>query len=150
MKNQDFTIEFLVDKSPAEVFKAILNVRKWWSGFYNEEIEGSTSKLNDEFTFLAAGGAHYSKQRLIEMIPEKKLAWLVADSKLTFIEHEQEWIGTKISFEISRQSERTKVAFTHIGLIPQVECYEDCTMGWNQYLRALASDLETNNIIRKK
>lgn len=142
MKSNDFTIEFMVDQSPSEVFNAVQDVKKWWSGFYQEQIEGNTTKLNDEFTFLAAGGAHYSKQKMVEIIPDKKLMWLVTDSKLTFLEHQEEWIGTRFGFEISQQGTKTKLCFTHIGLIPGVECYEDCTMGWTQYLRALVNDLK--------
>src|SRR5208337_5648062 len=32
MKNQGFTASFTVDQSPEEVFKAVNNVRGWWSG----------------------------------------------------------------------------------------------------------------------
>lgn len=142
-------MEFVVGQSPAEVFRAIQNVKKWWSGFYREQIEGNTTNLNGEFTFLAAGGAHYSKQKLVELIPEKKLVWLVTDSKLTFIKNEGEWIGSKFGFEIARQENGTKITFTHMGLVPEVECYEDCTMGWTQYLLALIRDLEKNMVVKK-
>ena len=47
MTTSDFTTSFLVDQTPEEAFKAINNVRGWWS----EEIEGSTDKLNDEFSY---------------------------------------------------------------------------------------------------
>jgi predicted dithiol-disulfide oxidoreductase (DUF899 family) len=46
MNTKDFTTTILVDKTPQEAFNAINNVRGWWS----EEIEGSTDKLNAEFT----------------------------------------------------------------------------------------------------
>lgn len=136
-------MEFLLDQPPAAVFNAVQDVKKWWSGFYQEQIEGNTTKLDEEFTFLAAGGAHYSKQKLVEIVPNKRLVWLVTDSELTFLEDKHEWIGTKFGFEISQQGVRTKLSFTHVGLIPEVECYEDCTMGWTQYLKALVRNLET-------
>ena len=47
MKNQNYSISFTVDQSPEQVFKAINNVRRWWSG----EIEGETDKLGAEFTY---------------------------------------------------------------------------------------------------
>src|SRR5580692_3708217 len=45
MKNQNYSISFAVDQSPEQVFKAINNVRGWWSG----EIGGETDKLGSEF-----------------------------------------------------------------------------------------------------
>ena len=44
-KNQDYSTTYLVEQSPKEIFKAITNVREWWSGLYFEEIEGSSDKL---------------------------------------------------------------------------------------------------------
>ena len=41
MAKKDYTATILADKSPEEVFKAINNVRKWWSG----EITGRTDRL---------------------------------------------------------------------------------------------------------
>ncbi len=60
MQNENYTTTYLLDRSPDEVFNAITNVRGWWSGLYSEEIEGTSNKLNNEFTFRAGGGAHYS------------------------------------------------------------------------------------------
>jgi hypothetical protein len=47
MSTQDFTTVLVVDQSPKEAFDAITNVRGWWS----EEIEGNTAKLNDVFDY---------------------------------------------------------------------------------------------------
>ena len=57
MKTSDFTTTLLVDQTQEEVFNAITNVRGWWS----EEIEGSTGKLNDEFDY------HYKDVHLSKM-----------------------------------------------------------------------------------
>jgi hypothetical protein len=62
----------LVDKTPKEAFNAINNVRGWWS----EEIEGSTDKLNDEFKYHFED-IHRYRIKLIEFIPDKKVVWLV-------------------------------------------------------------------------
>lgn len=138
---KDFTTTHLVNQSPKEIFNTILDVRGWWSGLYAEEITGSTDKLNSEFTFLAGGGAHYSKQKLIEVIPDTKIIWLVTDSKITFLDNETEWNGTKLCFEISKQGDKTQVLFTHLGLVPSIECYNECSSAWSQYLDKFLSSL---------
>lgn len=135
MLTRNFTVTLVTEQSPEDVFRAIRNVRDWWSGYYSEEIHGDTEKLNDEFSFRAADGAHFSKQKLVEVIPNKKIVWLITESKFTFIEDQDEWTGTKVIFEISRSDGKTQLVFTHEGLTPEVECYDACTSGWTQYLQ---------------
>jgi len=126
MKTKDFTTTILVEQTPEKAFNAINNVRGWWQG----EIEGSTNKLNDEFIYRM-GEFHFSKQKLVEVIPNKKVVWLITDSKLTSFKNQNEWTGTNISFEISEKDNKTQVRFTHQGLSPEIECYGDCSNAWN-------------------
>lgn len=135
MQNDNFTTTLLVDQSPEEVFDAIRNVRGWWSGLYSEVISGNTEELNEEFTFRAGGGAHYSRQKIVETIPGKKIVWLVTDSELRGLEKKDEWTGTKITFDISKQGEKTRLVFSHVGLVPAVECYDSCSPAWSQYVQ---------------
>jgi hypothetical protein len=132
MNNQSFTTCFLVDQTPEEVFDAVNNVRRWWT----ENLKGSSQKLNDEFE-VRFGDVHYSRQKLIEVVPGKKVVWLITDSKLNFVEDKSEWTNTKISFDIYKQDNKTQLRFTHLGLIPKIECYNDCSNAWGYYVNSL-------------
>jgi len=125
----DFTTTLLVDQTPKEVFNAITNVRGWWS----EDIAGSTDKLNDVFLYHYKN-VHRARIKLIEVIPDKKIVWLVMDNHFSFTKDSTEWTGTRISFEISKKGDQTQLRFTHIGLVPGYECYNVCREGWGNYI----------------
>ncbi|MCO4292185.1 SRPBCC domain-containing protein [Solitalea sp. MAHUQ-68] len=131
MKTLDYHMNMTTDASAHEAFESINNVTKWWT----DNLEGNSQKLNDEFTVRFFDDLHVSTQKVVEMIPDKKVVWLVSSSQLNFINNKQEWNGTKISFEISEKGGKTQIDFTHQGLIPEIECYNDCSNAWGEYLR---------------
>jgi hypothetical protein len=125
MKKQNFTTSIAVDQSPEEVFKAINNVRGWWSG----EVAGETNKLGDEFIYRYKD-MHKSTQKVTQLVSGKKVVWHVTDADLTFVKDKKEWIGTDIVFEIARKGNATELRFTHVGLVPAFECYGSCSGAW--------------------
>ncbi len=143
MKTADFTLALLVDQSPEQVFKAVTNVRGWWS----EEIEGPTTKADEEFKYHFED-IHNCQIKVTEVIPYKKVLWHVLDNHFRpglFAEpshpsstadgfDSKEWIDTKISFEIAKKENGTELRFTHFGLIPEYACFEVCSNGWNHYI----------------
>jgi len=68
--------------------------------------------------------------RITELVPGEKVAWLVIDNNFNFIVDKTEWKGTKINFEIARNGNKTEVNFTHVGLVPEYECYGVCSNAW--------------------
>jgi hypothetical protein len=128
--NRDFTTTFSVDQTPEEVFEAITNVRGWWSG----ELDGPTDELGGEFTYRYQE-LHFSKQKVTELVPGKRVVWLVLDSYLEFIEDKREWNGSRVIFDIARKGDKTEVRFTHAGLVPAHECYGACSSAWSSYIR---------------
>jgi hypothetical protein len=125
-----FSTHLLVDQTPKEVFNAINNIRGWWS----EEINGNTDKLNDEFDYRYKD-VHRCKMKLIEVIPDQKVVWLVMENYFSFTQDKSEWTGTKIVFEISRNGNQTQLQFTHLGLVPEYECYSVCFDAWTNYIK---------------
>ncbi|WP_344980483.1 SRPBCC domain-containing protein [Compostibacter hankyongensis] len=129
-----FTTAVMVDKSPEEVFAAVKNVRGWWLN----NIEGSTDKLNDEFKFYVDKRLQFHF-KIIELVPYKRIVWIVLDQSFGNTE-EQEWKGTTVLFEISATGGQTRLRFTHQGLVPSLECYEVCHYAWTQYIQVSLFD----------
>jgi hypothetical protein len=142
MSNRGYTTSFTVDQAPDEVFAAINNVRGWWTG--KPGVEGKTDKLGDEFTYRYED-VHYSRQKVTELIPARKVAWLVTDANLNFTRDKGEWKGTKVIFEISRKGARTEVRFTHEGLVPEFECFNACSNAWGSYVMGSLWSLIANS-----
>jgi hypothetical protein len=129
MNDHSYSTSFAVDRTPEEVFDAINNARGWWS----EEIEGVTDRLGEEFTFRVKD-VHYSKIRVTELVPGKKVVWRVLDNYMNFVDDQSEWIDTEIRFEFSEKDGTTEVRFTHSGLVPEYECFDVCSNAWGFYI----------------
>ena len=129
MKTEDFTATILVDATPQEAFDAINDVRGWWSG----EIEGRTDVRGAEWTY-SYKKIHRTTQKITELVPGKKIVWHVTDSRLDFVRDTSEWDGTDIVFEIAKKGAKTEVRFTHVGLVPTIECYDGCSGAWGFYV----------------
>ncbi|MBC7947541.1 MAG: SRPBCC domain-containing protein [Chitinophagaceae bacterium] len=138
MATKDFTTTIVVDNMPADVFRAVTNPRGWWS----EEIKGGTEKLNDEFDYHF-NEVHKCKMRLIEVIPNKKVVWLVLDNYFEFTKDKDEWKGNNIVFEISPDGDKTELKFTQLGLVPDYECYDICHDAWSKYIKESLRNLIT-------
>jgi hypothetical protein len=66
-------------------------------------------------------------------VPGKKVVWLVVDSKISFVKDKDEWNCTDIVFEIAKKGDKTELRFTHVGLVPAIECYGKCAGAWGYY-----------------
>src|SRR5260221_6567770 len=130
MTHRDFTTSIEVDNTPNEVFNAMNNVRGWWS----ENIDGSTDKLNAEFLYHYKD-VHICKMKIVEFVPDEKVVWRVLNNHFNFTKDKSEWVGTRIIFEISRTDRKTQLRFTHEGLVPQYECYQVCFDAWTSYIK---------------
>ena len=138
MDRQDYTATIWVEQSPEEVFEAVKNFRAWWS----EEIEGDTGKLNEVF-FYHFKDTHLCKIKLIELVPGKELVYHLVDNQFSFTNDKSELTNTKLIFTISSEGGKTKLLFTHEGLVSDYECYKICCDAWSKHIENSLFDLIT-------
>ena len=114
-KATNYTLAIEVAISTNDVFNHILNdVSKFWP----EDFEGKSTKLNDEFVFRT-GDSHYSKNKVVELISNKKVVWLVTESIRKTDNFD--WTGTKMIFELTPKGNKTLLQFTYDGVILENE-----------------------------
>ena len=111
-----YTTTVEVPRSSKEVFDYIIELSKWWP----EDFEGETIQLGTEFIFKTGDG-HYSKNKVIEFVPNKKVAWLTTGSLRKTDNFD--WTGTKMIVEISPEGNHTLLKFTYDGVVLQNESH---------------------------
>jgi len=133
-----YTTTFSVNRTPRAAFDAITNVRGWWS----EGIEGVTDQVGGEFVHRFRD-VHYCRVRVTELVPERRVTWLILDNHFNFTEDQAEWKNTQVVFEITEDDGGAKVTFTHVGLLPEYECYDVCSNAWGGYISGSLRSLIT-------
>ncbi|OJV83007.1 MAG: hypothetical protein BGO37_13685 [Cellulomonas sp. 73-92] len=135
----DFTTTFVVSKPPADVVAAISDPRGWWDG----EITGTADRPDAEFTYRYAD-MHTSVQRVAEIVPGERVVWDVTSSRLSFVDEPEPWTGTRIAFDVAPDGDGSRVTLVHHGLVPERECYDQCSAGWEHVAgRSLREFIET-------
>ena len=128
MNNNNFHRTISVNATAAAAMKKISQVNLWWA----KNFKGEAEKPGDKFTVRF--GETFVDFQVSELIPEKKVVWKVTDCNLHWIKAKKEWKGTEVVFEITPGKNSANIDFTHIGLVPGVECYNDCEVGWNGHI----------------
>jgi hypothetical protein len=129
VKEQHYHTSITVNVRAQEVFKSINSVSDWWTKVF----EGYSEKLNDVFTVRF--GETFITMKIIELVRYKKILWHVIDCNKHWLQNKKEWKDTKLSWEISPEKNATHIDFTHIGLVPGIECYNGCEKAWNFYVK---------------
>ena len=129
MNATNYQHRFTVQATPEQVFKAVAHVSDWWT----VNTEGMSRSVGDEFT-VQFGDVHLTKQRVTEVVPGERIVWLVTESLLPWLKDREEWKGTELVFDIAATNKGTELTFTHIGLTPHSECFDQCEKGWDYFL----------------
>ncbi len=125
-----------IKSSPDEVYKALATregLAAWWTN--NTQGESKVGGLL-KFRF-SAGGSEIGgfDMKILELQPAKRVLWQV-------VEGPQEWIGTKVSFDLKQAGDHAIVLFKHQGWKEPVEFMHHCSTKWAIYLMSLKSLVE--------
>lgn len=125
----DYTATALFE-SPAEaVFDALTtpaSLTGWWMDASGSGVEAGALT----FRWGAEGAL---VMRVDKAVRASLVEWTVLAS-----EPVDDWVGTTVRFEISRgETAGTRLEFRHLGLTPELECFDMCRQGWDYYLPSL-------------
>ncbi len=129
MEHADYTASITVNADANTAQQAISKVAEWWTAGYT----GHAEKVNDVFTVTF--GETFVNFKVTEVVPGKKIVWKVTDCYLHWQADKKEWNNTEIVWEIVPDGNSTTISMTHVGLVPEVECFENCREGWDFYIR---------------
>jgi Activator of Hsp90 ATPase homolog 1-like protein len=130
MKKKDFSSSISANISADEAIKRISNIPGWWGVTFS----GNSEKQKDKFLVKMSGDSFFDFT-VTELIPGKRVVWLVTDCNMPWYSDKKEWANSKLIFDLSENSGVTTLNFTHEGLTPDVECYEDCDSGWTHWIK---------------
>ena len=130
MGNKNFSSSISASVSADQAIKKIGKIPEWWGVTFS----GSTEKQGDKFTVTMTGDSFFNFT-VEELIPGKRIVWLVTDCNMPWYSDKTEWTGTRLVFDLKDNNETTAITFTHEGLTPEVECYKDCDQGWTHWIR---------------
>src|SRR5688572_2230860 len=126
-----------IKSSSDEVYKALTareGLAAWWTN--NTQGEGKVGGLL-KFRF-SAGGTEIGgfDMKVLELQPAKRVVWQVVDGP-------DEWVGTKISWDLKQEGEYSIVLFKHQDWKAPVEFMYHCSTKWAIFLMSLKSLVET-------
>ena len=139
MEKNSFTSSISAPISADEAIKRISNIPGWWGVAFS----GNSEKQDDQFV-IKMGGDSFFNFTVTALIPGKKIVWLITDCYMPWYADKKEWANTKLVFDVTENDGTIGLVFTHEGLTPNVECYNDCASGWTHWIKtSLLSYLTT-------
>lgn len=115
-----------------EVYRA-LTTREGLAGWWTRETQGEGEAGGElRFRFGEKGGFGI---RVLEAQTAEHVLWEVVDGP-------EEWIGTRIRFDLREEDDHAIVLFRHQGWREPVEFMHHCSTKWGVFLMSLKSLLE--------
>jgi uncharacterized protein YndB with AHSA1/START domain len=122
-----------IKSSSPDTTYAALATREGLAAWWTSNTQGE-SKVGGTLQFRFKAGGFDMK--VLELDPGKRVFWQV-------VEGPEEWIGTKVSFDLRQEDGYTIVLFKHQGWKEPVEFMHHCGTKWAVFLLSLKSLVET-------
>ena len=121
-----------IKSSPKETYEA-LATRRGLAGWWTADTTGGFEVGGViRFRFGPRGGFD---MKVLELEPAGRVLWQV-------VEGPEEWIGTRVSWELQRHDGVTHVLFRHQGWREPSEFMHHCSTKWAVFLMSLKSLVE--------
>jgi len=138
----DFWRTLVIATEPAALYAALTTpqgLRAWWTRDCDVATEvGGTIALRF--------GETRKQFRVEALVPGQAVHWLCTQAHIALpgLQRRGEWVGTRMVFRLTpAEAGGTRLDFEHIGLRPEIECFEMCERGWDHFLASLQACVET-------
>jgi uncharacterized protein YndB with AHSA1/START domain len=132
----------VINAEPPAVYAAIATqdgLRAWWTVSCTADAHAGGSA---RFEF----GRTRKDMSIEQLDPNRGVRWFCtrvetengSSSQIT------EWVGTEIVFRLTPTFDgKTRLDFEHVGLVPELRCYDLCSSCWTYFLASLQQLAET-------
>jgi len=122
-----------VKATTSDVYRA-LTTRQGLAGWWTTDTRGSCDLGGViEFHFGTRG---HIKMKVLELDPAARTVWQV-------VEGPEDWIGSRISFDLKQEGEQATVLFKHQGWKEQSEFMHHCSTKWATFMMSMKAFVET-------
>ena len=119
----------LVKCSPATVYQAATDsagLAGWWT----RGVSG-TGRPGSTWMFRFESGA-FNEMRVVSLQPDRLVEWECVGGA-------DEWVGTRVTFDIASVAEGTRVTFVHGDWREATPYMAECGTHWGEYMKSLRS-----------
>ena len=121
-----------IKKSADKVYQALTTV-EGLSGWWTNDTQGDCQVGGVIKFHFGAGGFD---MKVLDLHPLQRVLWEVVAGP-------EEWIGTRVSWELRKEDDYTIVLFKHQGWREPVEFMHHCSTKWAVFLLSLKALIET-------
>jgi uncharacterized protein YndB with AHSA1/START domain len=133
-----YTADISIAASPSRVFSALTTL-EGIAGWWTSQISGG-GLAGDQLDLGFVGLDEQITMAVESVVSERAVTWR-CDSH----SGHPEWVGTRITFQIDPvPPDGSRLSVTHLGLVPSLNCYEQCFAGWEHFMRSIKGYAEND------